>query len=77
MNCGHKTAECVIGNFWKCSEPGCKNNPHDDPPLQPRPPDKPPVYRSEIIEKALREAKERTFADNRLGMIVLFRSWVP
>jgi hypothetical protein len=26
-NCGCKTAECVINNYWQCKTPGCKNGP--------------------------------------------------
>ncbi len=27
MKCDCKTASCVIGDFWTCKTPGCKNGP--------------------------------------------------
>lgn len=29
--CDCETAECYVGNFWRCQTPGCKNGPPPRP----------------------------------------------
>ena len=30
--CEHKGATCIVGDFWTCKTPGCKNGPQEKEP---------------------------------------------